>query len=96
MFLPSMIGEEFYDRIFEGSARFLYMHWENLIRDHLLAAAMLKQVCKQFPFCDGSERSREATWKKSPHVLLCCRPTEPTYAERRTKLLNKKQGTSLS
>lgn len=79
-----------------GSARFLYMHWENLIRDHLLAAAMLKQVCKQFPFCDGSERSREATWKKSPHVLLCCRPTEPTYAERRTKLLNKKQGTSLS
>lgn len=77
-----------------SSARFLHLHVKNMMTEHLNAVAMLKQLEVQLPNLDGTEHSDALTYRKSSHVPLSCRPTEPTYAERRSKLLSKKSQVS--
>lgn len=79
-----------------GSARFLHSHFKNLMNEYLVVAAMLKQLNYHLPNWDDLGHSKDLTCRKSSHVPLLFRPTEPTYAERRTKLLNKKQETPSS
>lgn len=79
-----------------GSARFLHSHFKNMMNEYLVVVAMLKQLNYHLPNWDDLGHSKDLTCRKSSHVPLLFRPTEPTYAERRTKLLNKKQETPSS
>ncbi|MCO5577359.1 hypothetical protein L7F22_031188 [Adiantum nelumboides] len=72
-----------------SSTRFLHLHLKNMMSEHLNAIALLKQLNLELPRLDGLETSNISTCKKLSHVPLSCRPTEPTYAERKTKLLSK-------
>ncbi|KAH7405469.1 hypothetical protein KP509_15G071600 [Ceratopteris richardii] len=72
-----------------NAARFLHLHLKSVISEHLFALGALKQMDLHLPTCKSSEATQYVPLKNS-HVPLCNRPTEPTYAERREKLLSKK------
>lgn len=78
-----------------GSARLLHLHFENLMKEHLLRAAMLKEAYGQLPYINEN-CSRQGLQKKVIHVPLSCRPTEPSYEERRSKLKKGKKEAPVS